>query len=120
MDIYVFASSSTFCEEFNTELAPEDRIVWYPNLKAASEAEADYYVFLMDCSNQSQMQIDAASCFAAFDDRTIVCCMDDIAYDAYSESESKLYTWWVMDITQAIDLIKMRAYPFVKQTELEM
>jgi hypothetical protein len=120
MDIYVFASSPVVCSEFHTELANEDRVLWYPNLKSASEAEADYYVFLMDCLNQNQMQADAASCFAAFEDRTIVCCMDDIAYDAYSESESKLYTWWVMDITQAIDLIKMRAYPFVKQSELEM
>jgi len=120
MNVYVFASSPTICEEFHAELAVEDRIVWYPNLKSASEAEADYYVFLMDCSNETAMATDAANCFAAFNDRTIVCCMDDIAYDFYSESELKIYTWWVMDITQAIDLIKMRAYPFVKQTELEM
>ena len=119
MTVYVFSSVPKLCEELQFELE-EEKVVCYPNLKSASEAEAEYYVFLFTSDNYARLRKDSMACFDAYDDRTIVCCMDDAVYDDYASFESKAYTWWTMDLTQVVSLIKMKAKPFVKQTELEM
>lgn len=118
MQVCVFDADKVFTEQLRAEM-PEAG-VWHNKLFDENTFPTfDYFVFNLDSTDFDTFIYTLNGFFNAFPDRIIVYCKDDETYERYSMHEPKAYTWWVMDIAQAIELIRMEAKPFVKQSELE-
>lgn len=119
MAVYVFSANQDVYVQLQTAL-PDETLHWYTSMTGSPESIGDYYVFLFDSETFDLYCKETLGAFEAFQDRVIVCCLDEDTYERYSCQNEKAYTWWVMDIPQVVDLIKMRVYPFVKHSDLEV
>jgi hypothetical protein len=98
---------------------PLDDVGVHLSLKDNS-ADMDYLLILIDQTNVSEIIENLTSIWDNHKDNLIVCCLDDIAYDAFSAAPDTLYTWWTITVDQALELIKLRVKPIVNSQDLQV